>query len=466
LYDQVLPDDNDELNVKHPRFDELINMHDNFYGTFLKLFKESSDSDSFVADMKYDFLGEHFIECQKSIDKEFRTLNAFSRDTPTDTDFFSFDNLFSDEQKRLEFLFRISDENINSDRFSFALNSKILQYLSDYKIKIATYYGSNASDIGYTVGLDEIMSFPQKILFELCENKLNLDDYTIKNDIKSFKRSLYGDTEIKSLITNYGKLFFSKYVYGRIAKAIKDTMTFQFIHINHSKVDLSGSRLLDLTSNNSGTNQILEFINHSHEFSKSLKEFTNLWVRKFRIGDEIFFNTHGVHTEIQIKKNGKYFNLSDEGLGVSKLTPIIINIINIAHKCSDPGALQMGATLLLEEPEGGLHPALQSQLAEFFYDAYKKFNIQFIIETHSEYLIRKLQFLIGSNKSQLNIDDVVIYYFYEPSNPLVLNNNVKQVEKIEIDELGRLTKEFGTGFFDESDKIALDIFLLQQSQSN
>ena len=48
----------------------------------------------------------------------------------------------------------------------------------------------------------------------------------------------------------------------------------------------------------------------------------------------------------------------------------------------------------------------------------------------------------------------------------VVSQEVNQVEKIEIDQLGRLTKEFGTGFFDEADRIAIDIFLLNQSQSN
>ena len=61
---------------------------------------------------------------------------------------------------------------------------------------------------------------------------------------------------------------------------------------------------------------------------------------------------------------------------------------------------------------------------------------------------------------------MAIYYFYKPDHPAVLNKQVNQVEKIDIDEYGRLSKEFGSGFFDEADRIALDIFLLKQSQSN
>jgi predicted ATPase len=121
---------------------------------------------------------------------------------------------------------------------------------------------------------------------------------------------------------------------------------------------------------------------------------------------------------------------------------------------------------VIEEPEANLHPAMQSKLADLFVDANKTFGVQIIAETHSEYLIRKLQYLIGSNKYQVKPEDVIIYYFYKPDHEAVIKKQASQVEKIEIDNFGRLTKEFGFGFFDEAAKIALDIFLLNQSQSN
>ena len=61
---------------------------------------------------------------------------------------------------------------------------------------------------------------------------------------------------------------------------------------------------------------------------------------------------------------------------------------------------------------------------------------------------------------------MVIYYFYKPTNELVKSKKVKQVEKIEIDKFGRLSKEFGGGFFDEADNTALDLFLLNQYNKN
>ena len=159
-----------------------------------------------------------------------------------------------------------------------------------------------------------------------------------------------------------------------------------------------------------------------------------------------------------LKKNDLIISLADYGLGTNQLLPILFSL-SLAKFISSN-------TVVIEEPEANLHPAMQSKLADMFVDANKKFNVQIIAETHSEYLIRKLQYLVGSTKSEIDSKDVAIYYFYKPDHEAVLNKQVNQVEKIEIDELGRLTKEFGTGFFDEADRIALDIFLLKQSQSN
>jgi len=85
------------------------------------------------------------------------------------------------------------------------------------------------------------------------------------------------------------------------------------------------------------------------------------------------------------------------------------------------------------------------------------YNINFIIETHSEYLIRKLQYLVA--KKEINANHISIHYMNN-SNPKNRQKGEPQVRHIKVNEDGRLSNSFGTGFFDEADNLAFDLFLL------
>ena len=152
------------------------------------------------------------------------------------------------------------------------------------------------------------------------------------------------------------------------------------------------------------------------------------------------------------KIDNKEIDITSFGYGVMQLLPVLLKL-----------AMHRGSLLVIEEPEANLHPAFQSKLADIFLDAIQKYGFTLIIETHSEYLIRKLQFLTASITSKLKPADTVIYYFYPPNE---IPEGEPQIKKINIQDDGSLSDEFGTGFFDEADNIAMELFLLKQSQKN
>jgi len=119
------------------------------------------------------------------------------------------------------------------------------------------------------------------------------------------------------------------------------------------------------------------------------------------------------------------------------------------------------AVLIIEEPEANLHPNLQSKLADILVMAHQEFGVHFILETHSEYLIRKLQYLVA--KKDISQDDVRIYYFNSDEFVTV---DEKKVKEIKIDEFGGLTDTFGPGFFDEATQLQFELYKLNQAQSN
>src|SRR5690606_24115699 len=73
-----------------------------------------------------------------------------------------------------------------------------------------------------------------------------------------------------------------------------------------------------------------------------------------------------------------------------------------------------------------------------------------IVETHSEYLIRRLQYLVAAGKA--DPDRIVIYY-------LGLDPDAEDyVKQIRIAASGRLSDEFGSGFLDEASNLMIDLY--------
>jgi AAA15 family ATPase/GTPase len=224
-------------------------------------------------------------------------------------------------------------------------------------------------------------------------------------------------------------------------------------------------------SEHSYFNLIKDFFEVGVNSNSKAMDFINKYLKRFKIGNELLIK-HDKETgtsKIYISKNNRNVLLPDLGYGVSQILPVILKIAIHATKNYNSDyefvfpKQQTNNTshIIIEEPETNLHPALQSMLADMFVDAFNEFNMQFIIETHSEYLIRKLQYLTA--KKNIEPDFTQIYYFYPPSE---VPEGEKQVKKININANGSLTDDFGTGFFDESDKIAISLFNLQHSQNN
>jgi predicted ATPase len=104
---------------------------------------------------------------------------------------------------------------------------------------------------------------------------------------------------------------------------------------------------------------------------------------------------------------------------------------------------------MIEEPEANLHPALQSRLAELFYDAFSNYDIRFIIETHSEYILRKSQLLVKEHYSKANPEEVPFYVYYFEK------EEGKKPYRMNYRQDGVFQENFGPGFFDIASQQAL-----------
>lgn len=201
-------------------------------------------------------------------------------------------------------------------------------------------------------------------------------------------------------------------------------------------------------------------------------DFINKWLKKLNIGSSlnIIEDTDRLGAKLYIRKNKDRIGtpLADEGYGISQFVTfllyieneILINKINemsspkkwnpdMENLINDMFKLEPIPTLAIEEPEVSLHPSMQSSLADVFYDAYLNYGIHFIIETHSEYLIRRTQAIVAGYKSseEFNHTPFLVHYVDKGG----------KAYKLVYKESGRFENSFGKGFFDEASRSSLQI---------
>jgi predicted ATPase len=164
--------------------------------------------------------------------------------------------------------------------------------------------------------------------------------------------------------------------------------------------------------------------------------FLEKWLKRFGLGERIEVEpVEGVFYKVKLyQNNGKKIDLVDMGFGSGQILTILLKISNTINQLKTIPKIfiryanrdQMNrAIIIIEEPESNLHPQFQSIMAELISECYKEYKIKFIIETHSEYLIRKLQLLVADTADTLNKEDVLIYYMDIENS----NANIKKIHQ-------------------------------------
>lgn len=270
---------------------------------------------------------------------------------------------------------------------------------------------------------------------------------------------------IEGLVPDNLAFFTKEFIHDGIGRGLNNIgdiyRSMHYIPSVRTKVD----RIFRIGNNDSYLQEVL-FQFHQTKLSNEAKTFINDYLKEFEIADSIdlVLSSDSDNTKIFLEKNGSRSELADLGYGISQVLPIILKLGILISESAPNNIWQYyysSSSVIIEEPETNLHPALQSKLADMFVECYQKYNIQFIIETHSEYLIRKLQYLTA--KKTIKTSDSVIYYFHHPDNVPV---GEKQVKKIEILEDGSLTDEFGAGFYDEATNWKFELLRLKNIQNN
>ncbi len=146
------------------------------------------------------------------------------------------------------------------------------------------------------------------------------------------------------------------------------------------------------------------------------------WLARLGVADELVLERqgHSRHYELVVVRGGQRANLMDVGFGVSQVLPMIV----LAH------IVPQGSTIVAEQPELHLHPRAQVGLAELMASVSRERRVQFLVETHSEHLFRRLQTLLAHE--QLLPSQCALYFVDGGSGAQAT------LSPLEVDEFGRV----------------------------
>ena len=189
-------------------------------------------------------------------------------------------------------------------------------------------------------------------------------------------------------------------------------------------------------------------------------KFVRNWISEagFEIGDSFDIKMHaGEAYELNVKSSGIETPLADKGMGSIQAMLLILRLAVVIYRKQKDDRLNNITKLeggkifivIIEEPELNLHPALQSKMADLFHEVYDKYKIRLIIETHSEYLIRKTQLIVKQNEYEIkpNENPFTVIYFDNELKQWIMNYR----------EDGKFKENFGKGFYDEATLLTLDL---------
>jgi len=258
--------------------------------------------------------------------------------------------------------------------------------------------------------------------------------YGFPDEIKSYfqNASFLSDFELK-----FENLFSNVYYLGPLREYPKRNYTWS--GAKPSDMGRKGERVIDALLASKEANI---YISRGQRRSRmSVEEYTAFWLKELGLIESFEvkpLKEGGNLYEVWVQKSegSSSVLLTDVGFGVSQILPVITLCYYVP-----PNSI-----LIIEQPEIHLHPTVQAGLADVFIDAMKYNEVQIILESHSEHLLRRLQRRIAEEKGVKN-NDIALYFCNS-------KNGKSQLDTLKIDEYGNITNWPKDFFNDDLKEIA------------
>jgi predicted ATPase len=182
------------------------------------------------------------------------------------------------------------------------------------------------------------------------------------------------------------------------------------------------------------------------------------WLKQMGLLDSFEARSIAAHRKqyevvVRTKGSKEDVNLTDVGFGISQVLPVIVSCFYAAPH----------TTVLMEQPELHLHPAVQSEMADLFIEAIHAREhgvdrgMQFIIESHSEHFLHRLQRRVAEER--LKQEEVALYFCEN-------GNEGSELKPLDVDLYGNIAS-WPAGFFGDQmgDLVAMTEAAARRSES-
>jgi predicted ATPase len=276
-----------------------------------------------------------------------------------------------------------------TDEFNF-LKTSI--YFEDDSPVVEKWNCNNISDL---IKIDEDGNYQSNTnnnTYNINFKGINQKDIRFNHDITNYEKEL--QFPILKLKTDF---------IGALRQEAKKN--YEYSKNISEKSGIDGRKLFDFLIEDSQTTDK----KHFNKISDFIKEKFEGW--------ELSIDVDGGRKDkpalIFLKKDNLKINISQTGMGISQVLPLIIR----AYKpCKEE------TCIIVEEPESHLHPYAHAQIAQLFFDSLTlDSNKKYLIETHSQNFVLRMRRLVA--EGELKPEDLAIYYidFDEELNESELN---------------------------------------------
>ncbi|ADB37737.1 DUF3696 domain-containing protein [Spirosoma linguale] len=298
-----------------------------------------------------------------------------------------------DASKKLELQIKIQDQYILTTRWESDSHEQANFSGLEYKDEKFTTDGPNiqTGEFGWKHDIINSAIDPEKIFFELTVGQDRFDFNYISSFRLSPERTYYRQSGADFKIMKTGELYIDQIIEWE---------------------DNSSAKFQDLTN-------ILQKL----ELVQSIKS-SILKGGRFELN-------------VKVHKASQAISLVDVGFGISQFLPIIVADLQLSDK----------SCLAISQPEIHLHPKIQAQFGNYLASQVNQTEKQYIVETHSEYLLNRIRLLLVTG--ELKPNQVRVLYFE--------NDGIKSTKHdIEFATDGQI-KGAPQGFFDTYGIDVMDI---------